>query len=118
MTKKSKLGNDPFSGMGWIAKTEKGSSEEVAAPTTEKKPVSQQASKPAKRQSDRAAKPKNEPVAPVESPDNKALLKKVTYYITPEHDKRLKLLSVELERDLSALIREAIDELQKKYAEK
>lgn len=117
MTKKSKLGNDPFSGMDWIAKTDKSTSEGELPPTTENKPVSQQNSKPAKRQSDKAAKPKNDP-ALVENIDNKALLKKVTYYITPEHDKRLKFLSIELDRDLSALIREAIDELQKKYTEK
>ena len=45
----------------------------------------------------------------------KAKYKKATYYIRPELIKKLKLLSVETERDLSNLMNEAIELLLKKY---
>ena len=121
MTKTPKLGNDPFSGLGWIAKTDKESVQKQnpvpeAENQQDSKPVKRQNSKPVKRQD---AKPAKQQVSAVpDNNDSKLLLKKVTYYITPDHDKRLKLLSVELERDLSDLIREAIEGLQKKYADK
>ena len=49
-------------------------------------------------------------------PANQEKIKKVTYYIKkPELIKRLKLLGVEKEKDLSSLVTEAIEDLLKKY---
>jgi len=49
-------------------------------------------------------------------PTNQEKIKKVTYYIKkPGLIKRLKLLGVEKERDLSSLVTEAIEDLIKKY---
>ena len=49
-------------------------------------------------------------------PAKQAKIKKVTYYIKdPALVKKLKLLGVEKERDLSSLVTEAIEDLLKKY---
>jgi hypothetical protein len=67
------------------------------------KTVKQHTSKTAKQQTDKPAK------------QNKAN-KKVTYYIkNPALVKKLKLLGVEKERDLSSLVTEAIEDLIIKY---
>ena len=66
------------------------------------KTVKQHNSKTVKRQIDKPVK-QNE-------------IKKVTYYIKdPALVKKLKLLGVEKERDLSSLVTEAIEDLIKKY---
>ena len=66
------------------------------------KTVKQHTSKTVKRQTDRPARQHN--------------IKRVTYYIKePALIKKLKLLGVEKERDLSSLVTEAIEDLIKKY---
>lgn len=67
------------------------------------KTVKQHTSKTAKQQTDKPTR------------QNK-VNKKVTYYIKdPALVKKLKLLGVEKERDLSSLVTEAIEDLIKKY---
>jgi len=71
--------------------------------TSTSKTVKQHTSKTVRRQTDRPAK------------QNK-VNKKVTYYIKDlALVKKLKLLGVEKERDLSGLVTEAIEDLIKKY---
>ena len=89
--KKPRLGTDPLKEpLPWI-KDSRG-----------EKPGRQQDSKPAKGQTSMTAKERS---------------KKATFYIDPTRIKRLKLLAVEKERDLSALVNEAIEDLLKKHGQ-
>lgn len=80
MSAKSKLGSDP---LAWIAETKPGRSGRGG-----RKAAEQQADKSQSQQ----------------------VYKRATYYLRPEQIKRLKLLAVERERELSALVRDVIDE--------
>ena len=90
-TKKPRLGTDPLKEpLPWIKDSR------------EEKPPRQKTSKPAKQQASMTAKQRP---------------KKATFYIDPTRIKRLKLLGVEKERDLSALVNEAIEDLLKKHGQ-
>ena len=70
----------------------------------------QHTGKPLRQQNSKTEKHKSS------KPVNQEKIKKVTYYIKkPGLIKRLKLLGVEKERDLSSLVTEAIEDLIKKY---
>lgn len=90
MIKRPRLGSDPLS---WIKDTKKKKGKE-------NKTVSQKTVKPARQQAGETVNKKS---------------KKVTYYVKPGLIKKLKLLGVEKERDLSSLVSEAIEGLIKKY---
>ena len=91
------------------------------------KTVSQQAGKPVKQQASKqvrqhAVKPANQHIGMLakDSPDQpaattKPVLRKATYYIRAELIKPLKLLSVELDRDQSDLVSDAIADLLAKW---
>ena len=74
------------------------------------KPVKQLTSIPVKQKNGKTEKRKTS------KPVKQEKIKKVTYYIKkPELIKRLKLLGVKKERDLSSLATEAIEDILKKY---
>ena len=87
MTKELRLGSDPLNKLSWIKDSRK-----------ERKPVNQHASKLVRQHT----------VKPV------IKSKKATYYIDPNRIKQLKMLGVQLERDASSLVNEAIADLLKK----
>jgi hypothetical protein len=74
------------------------------------KPVKQLTSIPVKQKNGKTEKRKTS------KPAKQVKIKKVTYYIkNADLIKKLKILGVKKERDLSSLVTEAIDDLLKKY---
>lgn len=99
--KTPRLGVDP---LGWMQDSRKETKEPIASKTVKQQTgitVQQQTDKTIKRQA---------------GTDQATAKIKATYYMSPELVKKLKLVGVEKNRDLSDLVAEAVEDLVKKYS--